>query len=525
MASYTPPAPFDPAKEKWGTYMTRFESFLEANELHGVPDNRKRAYFLSHCGPEVIDIAEALAEPTPLQSVSWPTLQTLLRNHFAPTPSKYVRRFEFGERRQMEGESIGDYMAALRRASKDCGYRDLDEVLLEQLIRGVKDIRLRRRLLAKSNLTLANALDEARAHEMSSQAAETLQRPVPQKASAKATPVHQEEVQTESDGEDEEGVCRTEKRDKGDRDECGSCGGQHQRQRCKFKDATCRRCGKKGHLAQVCRAAQPSRRKFKSANQSAESARRPAIGSNKKGADSNQTTVVIGRASTKVEKKIFTKPKIEGVRCRLEVDTGSAITIMSWDTLAKSLPSVAKRHLQAQRLRVHDYQGNRIPVRGTTSVRVEYGPYKKTLPITIVEGTLPSLLGLDWFRALGMGVTGIYKSDCNLKDILFNEFEDVFKDCLADNDPGEAQDLAEVPEFQRRHQVPEGNSWESLRSNPRPDGQEKESAHNPEPVGSEKELGGENSPSDQLKTPPRTEPRRSERTRRRPGYLRDYVEK
>ncbi|XP_058027254.1 uncharacterized protein K02A2.6-like, partial [Ahaetulla prasina] len=103
---------------------------------------------------------------------------------------------------------------------------------------------------------------------------------------------------------------------------------------------------------------------------------------------------------------------------------------MSWDTLAKSLPAVAKRHLQTQRLRVHDYQGNRIPVRGTTSVRVEYGPHKKTLPITIVEGTLPSLLGLDWFRALGMGVTGIYRSDCNLKDILLNEFEDVFKDCL-----------------------------------------------------------------------------------------------
>ncbi|XP_058038754.1 uncharacterized protein K02A2.6-like [Ahaetulla prasina] len=71
-----------------------------------------------------------------------------------------------------------------------------------------------------------------------------------------------------------------------------------------------------------------------------------------------------------------------------------------------------------------------IPVRGTTSVRVEYGPHKKTLPITIVEGTLPSLLGLDWFRALGMGVTGIYRSDVNLKDALMSEFEDVFKDCL-----------------------------------------------------------------------------------------------
>ncbi|XP_058033481.1 uncharacterized protein LOC131195525, partial [Ahaetulla prasina] len=220
MSGYTPPAPFDPAKEKWGSYMARFECFLEANELQGVSDNRKRAYFLSHCGPEVFDTAESLAEPTPVQSVPWQTLQTLLKAHFAPMPSKYVQRFEFGERRQQEGESISAYMAALRKASKHCEYRDLDEALLEQLIRGVRDIRLRRRLLAKSNLTLANALDEARAHEMSTQAAETLQKQVTPTAGAKSTPVHSEEVQAESEGEDEEGVFHTGRPEKDDRGDC-----------------------------------------------------------------------------------------------------------------------------------------------------------------------------------------------------------------------------------------------------------------------------------------------------------------
>ncbi|XP_058045134.1 uncharacterized protein K02A2.6-like [Ahaetulla prasina] len=103
---------------------------------------------------------------------------------------------------------------------------------------------------------------------------------------------------------------------------------------------------------------------------------------------------------------------------------------MSWDNLVRALPAIAKRKLQPQRLKVQDYQGNRIPVRGVTSVHVEYGHYKKTLPITIVDGTLPSLLGLDWFRALGMGVTGIFRNEVDLKDTLTKEFGDVFKDCL-----------------------------------------------------------------------------------------------
>ncbi|XP_058025570.1 uncharacterized protein K02A2.6-like [Ahaetulla prasina] len=114
----------------------------------------------------------------------------------------------------------------------------------------------------------------------------------------------------------------------------------------------------------------------------------------------------------------------------MEVDTSSSITIMSWDTIARDLPDVAKRQLQPQKLRVQDYQENRIPVRGVTSVRVKYRQFKKTLPITIVDGNLPSLLGLDWFRALGMEVTGVHRSGVNLKDELLREFKDVFQDCL-----------------------------------------------------------------------------------------------
>ncbi|XP_070531432.1 uncharacterized protein [Cardiocondyla obscurior] len=34
---------------------------------------------------------------------------------------------------------------------------------------------------------------------------------------------------------------------------CNGCGGQHLRNRCRFRDAICNSCGKKGYLARVCR--------------------------------------------------------------------------------------------------------------------------------------------------------------------------------------------------------------------------------------------------------------------------------
>ena len=35
--------------------------------------------------------------------------------------------------------------------------------------------------------------------------------------------------------------------------ECFRCGGNHYANKCNFQDRTCHACGKKGHLARVCR--------------------------------------------------------------------------------------------------------------------------------------------------------------------------------------------------------------------------------------------------------------------------------
>ncbi|KAG8128324.1 hypothetical protein E2320_015184, partial [Naja naja] len=50
--------------------------------------------------------------------------------------------------------------------------------------------------------------------------------------------------------------------------------------------------------------------------------------------------------------------------CRMEVDTGSALSIISWSTLKQLLPRMTKRGLQRCDLTLHDYQGKGIPVLG-----------------------------------------------------------------------------------------------------------------------------------------------------------------
>ncbi|KAG8139432.1 hypothetical protein E2320_002195 [Naja naja] len=158
---------FHPTTEKWYSYVNQFESFLDAADLADILNHRKKAYFLSFCGTAVFDTATALLVPQSVKEVSWEALQEILSNHYAPKPFQIMRRLAFRWQAQAEGETISMYMAALRTAALQCSFKELDDMLLDQLVYGVRDLRPQRCLLAKGDLTLKMATEEAQAAEIS----------------------------------------------------------------------------------------------------------------------------------------------------------------------------------------------------------------------------------------------------------------------------------------------------------------------------------------------------------------------
>lgn len=74
--------------------------------------------------------------------VTWSVLQSRLKMHYALKPSKSLQQHEFNLRSQKEGETINQYIAALRKATAYCEFKDLDKLLLDQIICGVRDINL-----------------------------------------------------------------------------------------------------------------------------------------------------------------------------------------------------------------------------------------------------------------------------------------------------------------------------------------------------------------------------------------------
>ncbi|KAL3184055.1 hypothetical protein MRX96_006167 [Rhipicephalus microplus] len=351
--------------DEWEDYAQRFEFFLEAQGI--TVAGKKRSTFLSRCGAATFQLAKALVAPDQLKDTPYEDIITALRNHLSPKPPELARRYEFHRREQ-------------------------------------------------ATVSLACAVEEATA-------AEAIDREASQSrlnATAPRTePVHQGTVA--DCGEDQDGLeecVRQLRTDTSQRRDAGLggadlvpvVGGPHERRLCRFRDAQCRGCGKTGHIAKVCRSQRKRDRRanFETNGRTDNSRTTPRASTSY---CDNLTETAIHDEPQPGTKKIHVAVEIEGVECEMEVDSGSTFSLISEATARQIFPNGRILKLKQLDVVMKDYQGNCIAVQGMATVTVKFRGFAGPLKLVIVKGQRQSLLGLDWFPALGIKVTGVHRMD------------------------------------------------------------------------------------------------------------------
>ena len=211
---------------------------------------------------------------------------------------------------------------------------------------------------------------------------------------------------------------------------CGRCGrGKHSPAECKFMSATCHKCGKVGHIAPACR----SKKNFKSPQKA-------------QWVDSSEPSTP---TTASLEEPLYvinhhTSPpyrvqlQVQGTPLTMAplVDTGAAVSLAPESAVA---PFLTSSKLLPSTVVLKTYTRERIQVKGTLQVNVEYGQQQYTnLPLLVVAGSGPCLMGRDWLRVVRLDWRSIGKVSTvptpvgveNQIAALQDKYQEVFSDTL-----------------------------------------------------------------------------------------------
>lgn len=424
---------FDSQTQTWEEYVEVLGHFFVAN---GIGDEeKKRAILLSSVGSRTYSLMRNLLSPNKPGEKSYKDLTDLLQLHYNPKPSEIVQRFKFNSRTRAANETVTEYVAVLRELAQHCNYGDkLKEMLRDRIVCGIADDRMQRRLLAESELTFEKALKVALAMETASRDVRDLQLKTLEgtvSTTASQMSVHNVELNQRGPGKATPLTCYR-------------CGGGHLARDCRFINEKCHACGKRGHLKRVCKSSPFADQSFKGGGKNKQS-----VGNFRN--DKKQWAHHIREFPENVtsDEDVFTmynltEPKLTKVDpitaelninkniVEFEVDTGCSVTILSKAEYAKLWTAGGARELQDCSMTLKTYTGEKVPTLGAAEVIVKYKGQVKQLPVVVVAGSGPNLLGRAWIKELGMNCVHINKMEqpeLTLQYVL-RQHEEVFKEEL-----------------------------------------------------------------------------------------------
>lgn len=85
-------------------------------------------------GGKTYSLLRDLTSPEKPAEKNFEDIVKLLKDHLSPKPSVIAERFGFNRRQQMDGESVNEYVAKLRKLAEYCEFGDnLNDTLRDRI--------------------------------------------------------------------------------------------------------------------------------------------------------------------------------------------------------------------------------------------------------------------------------------------------------------------------------------------------------------------------------------------------------
>ena len=443
---------YNEGEEEFDSYLARINLFFTANE---VETDKKVASFLTLGGPKIYALTKSLLSPKDPASCTFKEITDALQVHYKPRVIVIYERYKFYSRSQKSGESVADFVAAIKALAHSCEFgAGLNDMLRDRFVMGLSNETTQHTLLAEADLTFNRAVEVATAREAAIRDAQAMGGT----GSTSTGTVHSLNHRSNTKSKVSMSQPKTKPKSnynantyKGSNNSksspktpCSGCGKWHWKNDCPFKSAECHLCKKVGHIKKMCFKAKNKEKGASNVNFSCEEK------------NSNEYDFVFNVKKENV-KPIVVHVLMNKVKVPMELDTGASCSLISKNTYEQIWPSPESRpSLCPSSANLRVYGGSPLRVSGEIEITAELEDSNKSCQakIVVVDGEGPCLLGRDLIHTLGL-LGNINKvSNTNT---LKKEFPELFSEglgCFKDRKFAIEVDPTVPPKFCKARTVP-----------------------------------------------------------------------
>ncbi|XP_039747900.1 uncharacterized protein K02A2.6-like [Pararge aegeria] len=403
---------FNQKTDVWDNYIDRLKFCFEANGI--MLDGAKRANFFTVCGAEVFETLLALITPRKASDVTFVEIETILTKHYSPKPNEISMSYKFYTRNQNTNENASEYIAQLRKISSKCNFMELERMLRDRLVCGMKDRRLQYELLKKDNLHYQDVIDAMLAAETAGKDYHMIHSSMGTENSSTSTNCAAATT-TQSSSVEEMDINAVQTRS--NTRLCFRCGDRHGGE-CRFINATCRFCKKRGHIEKICLVKKKSlKRNINFTN------------------DEHTDTHLNGIYSINCETKVLpfvVEVSLENIPVVMQVDTGASFSLVNectWKNIEHQNQHIT---LQPVNLTLRTWTDTPVILLGQAKLQAQYRDIKCSLNVIIAKGRGPNLLGRDWLGPLNiaLNINVIANNDLVNIEKTILKYSNIFRDGL-----------------------------------------------------------------------------------------------
>ena len=161
--------------ENWRRFERQFRCYYAACEIATKSGPTQVGILLHTAGPEAQDVHETFTYTGDEQRNDIETVLLKFRTYCEPRKNIVFERYQFWDRNQNASEPIDQWVTDLRSKAAKCEFGTFEsDMIRDKVVFGVRDQRIKERLLREADLTLNKALDICRAAEISQQQIEVM---------------------------------------------------------------------------------------------------------------------------------------------------------------------------------------------------------------------------------------------------------------------------------------------------------------------------------------------------------------